>query len=1022
MKNKISILFLLFVAIFTLSACQEPQCIHSYTSEVVAATCIEDGYTIYTCSLCGDSYKGDIVRAEGHNVVVTKEGYPATCEESGFTNEEKCTKCNTITKQQVKISALGHKYDEWKEVTKPTADSTGLIKKICRNDNSHVKEMVLPVLSTSSTEYIITVKDATCTEEGLETYIIKVEDQEFVYSRTIEKIPHVYVDKVIEPDCLNGGYTTHTCFCGHSYTDAYTDALGHTYVDEVIEPTCTTEGYTEHKCECGDTYKDTYVDMIPHTYVDTVVAATCTEKGYTEHKCECGDTYIDTYVDMIPHTYVDTVVAATCTTEGYTEHKCECGDTYKDTYVDMIPHTYVDTVVAATCTEKGYTEHKCECGDTYIDTYVDMIPHTYVDTVVAATCTTEGYTEHKCECGDTYKDTYVDMIPHTYVDTVVAATCTEKGYTEHKCECGDTYIDTYVDEIPHTYVEEVFEPSCTQGGYTKYLCECGDTYEGNYTEKIPHSYTIRVVDPTCTEKGYVNHVCECGDSYQDSYILELGHKYGEWVVAVEPTLSSEGKLIRTCLNDSNHTEEYKLKALNNKDYAHVRVDAKCEVDGKDTYSITVGEQFFNFEIVIPKTEHLFVSQVTEPTCFEGGFTTYTCHCGNSFVDKYVDALGHNSVVTIEYCAPTCKEDGYTEQIGCSRCGKVDVPSTPIAALGHECKNNDGFCDRCGVIYGKDIIYINTYEEFIAIANDLNGRYQLTADIDLTNKSFKGFGNADTPFTGYFYGDDFSIMGLNLTNQNGALFYKNNGTIDSVVIDGANLRNYNSSCEMAAIACVNNGTIKNCEIKGLLKITYHIYHRDETKYKAPSLDELTKSSYDGGTYEYSGVFGGFAATNNNTIENCKFTGSIDATFMNECEYSLDHAFGYLTVSTDNMDTIMHAYLGAISGKNTGTISNCHVSGNIVSTFEVSAKILMKYGLARATTYAYAAAFVGTNTGTIANCSTNKAVINSELGATSKLPSADNLKYGYICSLVQTQDSVYNGVLAKNSGTVANIIIN
>ena len=400
---------------------------------------------------------------------------------------------------------------------------------------------------------------------------------------------------------------------------------------------------------------------------------------------------------------------------------------------------------------------------------------------------------------------------------------------------------------------------------------------------------------------------------------------------------------------------------------------------------------------------------------------HTCHCGNSFVDKYVDALGHNSVVILEYCAPTCKQDGYTEEIGCSRCGKVDQASTKLTALGHECKNNDGFCDRCGVIYGKDIIYIDTYEEFIAIANDLNGRYQLTADIDLTGKSFNGFGNADNPFTGYFYGDDFTIKGFKLTNTSGAIFYKNNGTIDSVIIDSANLRNYNNNCEMGVLTCINNGTIKNCEIKGLVDISFHIYHRDNTAYKLPSLDNLFASSYDGGTYEYTGVFGGFAVTNNNKIENCEFSASIDALFINECEYSLDAAPGYLAVSTDNMDTIMNVYLGAISGKNTGTISACNVTGNVVSTFTISAKILEKYGLARATTNSFAAAFVGMNTGTIANCSANKAVINSELGPTAQLPSAENLTHGYICKLVKTEDSIYNGVIAKNNGTVVNITI-
>ena len=38
--------------------------------------------------------------------------------------------------------------------------------------------------------------------------------------------------------------------------------------------------------------------------------------------------------------------------------------------------------------------------------------------------------------------------------------------------------------------------------------------------------------------------------------------------------------------------------------------------------------------------HEYDSVVTDPTCTEQGFTTYTCECGDSYVDNYVDATGH----------------------------------------------------------------------------------------------------------------------------------------------------------------------------------------------------------------------------------------------------------------------------------------------------------------------------------------------------------------------------------------------
>jgi hypothetical protein len=39
--------------------------------------------------------------------------------------------------------------------------------------------------------------------------------------------------------------------------------------------------------------------------------------------------------------------------------------------------------------------------------------------------------------------------------------------------------------------------------------------------------------------------------------------------------------------------------------------------------------------------HSYTSVVTDPTCAAKGYTTYTCSCGDSYVDNYTNALGHN---------------------------------------------------------------------------------------------------------------------------------------------------------------------------------------------------------------------------------------------------------------------------------------------------------------------------------------------------------------------------------------------
>lgn len=45
--------------------------------------------------------------------------------------------------------------------------------------------------------------------------------------------------------------------------------------------------------------------------------------------------------------------------------------------------------------------------------------------------------------------------------------------------------------------------------------------------------------------------------------------------------------------------------------------------------------------------HSYSSAVTEPTCTEQGYTTHTCAgCGDSYVDAYVDALGHTTTTGV----------------------------------------------------------------------------------------------------------------------------------------------------------------------------------------------------------------------------------------------------------------------------------------------------------------------------------------------------------------------------------------
>lgn len=71
---------------------------------------------------------------------------------------------------------------------------------------------------------------------------------------------HSYSSKTVKATCTSGGYTVHTCSCGASYTDNYTDATGHRWSDwkTVKKATTSSEGRKQRTCSsCGKTESKT---------------------------------------------------------------------------------------------------------------------------------------------------------------------------------------------------------------------------------------------------------------------------------------------------------------------------------------------------------------------------------------------------------------------------------------------------------------------------------------------------------------------------------------------------------------------------------------------------------------------------------------------------------------------------------------------------------------------------------------------------------------------------------------------
>ena len=273
---------------------------HTYGDGVVTApTCTENGYTTYTCTICGFVKQEITGDAAGHEEIVDKAVAP-TCTATGLTEGKRCSVCNTVLVAQEVIPMLAH--SEVTDAAVPaTCTETGLTEgKHCSVCNTViVAQQEVPALG--HTEVIDAAVPATCTETGLSE------------GKRCSACGTILVAQEVIP------------------------ALGHTEViDAAVPADCTETGLTEGKhCSVCNTVivAQQEIPALGHTEViDAAVPADCTETGLTEGKhCSVCNTVIvaQEVIPALGHKEVtDAGVAATLTTTGLTEGKhCDrCGE------------------------------------------------------------------------------------------------------------------------------------------------------------------------------------------------------------------------------------------------------------------------------------------------------------------------------------------------------------------------------------------------------------------------------------------------------------------------------------------------------------------------------------------------------------------------------------------------------------------------------------------------------------------------------------------------------------------------
>lgn len=163
-----------------------------------------------------------------------------------------------------------------------------------------------------------------------------------------------------------------------------------------------------------------------------------------------------------------------------------------------------------------------------------------------------------------------------------------------------------------------------------------------------HDYTAVVTAPTCTEGGYTTYTCtDCGEQYVDDVTAALGHSFGEPYYSAEFS-TGYGRKCSRC----GELEDMTVPVV--------------KLDAPVIHLETVEDEVHT---------HDYAVVVTDPTCTEDGYTTYTCvDCGHTYAET-IPATGH------DWGEPYYSDEFFTGYgCACNKCGELNNLDAPMSKL------------------------------------------------------------------------------------------------------------------------------------------------------------------------------------------------------------------------------------------------------------------------------------------------------------------------------------------------------
>ena len=668
----------------------------------VASTCTKEGSydEVVYCATCREELSRETKTVEkiphAFNTYFTKD---ATCTEAGYGYVE-CTECGT--KDKIEIPAKGHKEETKREnEVEATCTEDGSYEEVtyCTECGEELGRETKTVEKLGHAyEVTGTLKEATCTEEGIGTY--KCTRCGDVKEDSIPKSAHTFGDAEedtearVEPTCETDGskvMVSKCSVCGEENRETVIlDKLGHEEAEavkeNVVKPTCTEDGSYDAVVYCATCEKElsretVTVDKLGHTAAEAAkeneVAATCTTKGSYDKVVRCSvcnevlsTEHFETEIVPEKHDYqvVKVVEEPTCTKKGTGYYECSlCHD--KKAKAEEIPalghkeaEVVIEKEVAATCTEDG----------------------SYDEVVYCATCREELSRETKT----------VDKLGHSFENTEEKPeyvskepACEETGLGYYICKtCGEKSTNIKIPAKGHTLVTvkenyqgsgDCHEPMMSVVAKLLSLVT-NDNSIGSYDEVEKCSVCRKELSRTTVQIKAQDHVYAADDV---KFLFDENNSLsGVAVFQCTNTVEGLGKRCKKTHRIMFTVDPETAECVVDK-------DATCTEEGLKHYVVSVAYAGVTAKantpaITIPPTGHDLDVRIVDSDV-EGFYDVETyCKVCEEVINKQSKLISSSNAVIEDKVDPDCETEGSYNLVITDESGATKIVPNTIPATGH----------------------------------------------------------------------------------------------------------------------------------------------------------------------------------------------------------------------------------------------------------------------------------------------------------------------------------------------------